>query len=277
MSDSWPAKQQRQLSYVAEFTSQIVHVPGKLNIVADLLSRPPQAVPVLEPATAASVKEPSGSLAVSQVTGSTAGAPLQLTAAAIAATDVVDLELLAVEQESCPSIRDLRNNSALQVQSAPVRQQQLWFDSSSGRHRPLVPLSWQKKVFSAIHNLSHPGIRATRRLVSSRFVWRGMAADVGLWCRECADCQRAKVTSQPSAPIQPISVPARRFTHLHLDLVGPLTASVEGFTHVMTMIDITTRWVEVIPLSSTTAFACADALIAGWISRFGVPAAITTD
>ena len=277
MSDSWTAKQQRQLSYVAEFTSQIVHVPGKLNIVADLLSRPPQAVPVLEPATAASVKEPSGSLAVSQVTGSTAGAPLQLTAAAIAATDVVDLELLAVEQKSCPSIRDLRSNSALQIQSTPVRQQQLWFDSSSGRHRPLVPLSWKKKVFSAIHNLSHPGIRATRRLVSSRFVWRGMAADVGLWCRECADCQRAKVTSQPSAPIQPISVPARRFTHLHLDLVGPLTASVEGFTHVMTMIDRTTRWVEVIPLSSTTATACADALIAGWISRFGVPAAITTD
>ena len=43
------------------------------------------------------------------------------------------------------------------------------------------------------------------------------------------------------------------------------------------MIDRSTRWVEVVPLSSTTATACADALVAGWISRFGVPAAITTD
>ena len=34
---------------------------------------------------------------------------------------------------------------------------------------------------------------------------------------------------------------------------------------------------EVVPLSSTTASACADALVSGWISRFGVPAAITTD
>ena len=45
----------------------------------------------------------------------------------------------------------------------------------------------------------------------------------------------------------------------------------------MTMIDRSTRWVEVVPLTSTTATAFADALVAGWISRFGVPAAITTD
>ena len=32
LTDSWTAKQQRQLSYVAEFTSKIVHVPGKLNM-----------------------------------------------------------------------------------------------------------------------------------------------------------------------------------------------------------------------------------------------------
>lgn len=45
----------------------------------------------------------------------------------------------------------------------------------------------------------------------------------------------------------------------------------------MTIIDRSTRWVEVLPLSSTTATACADALVAGWISRFGVPAVMTTD
>ena len=43
------------------------------------------------------------------------------------------------------------------------------------------------------------------------------------------------------------------------------------------MIDRSTRWVEVVPLTSTTATAFADALVAGWISRFGVPVAITTD
>ena len=45
----------------------------------------------------------------------------------------------------------------------------------------------------------------------------------------------------------------------------------------MTMIDRSTKWVEVVPLTSTAATACTDALVAGWIYRFGVPAAITTD
>ena len=39
--DSWTACQQRQLKNVAEFTNKIIHVPGRLNIVTDLMSRPP--------------------------------------------------------------------------------------------------------------------------------------------------------------------------------------------------------------------------------------------
>ena len=39
-TDAWTAKQCRQLSYMAEFTSDIQHVPGQENVVADALSRP---------------------------------------------------------------------------------------------------------------------------------------------------------------------------------------------------------------------------------------------
>ena len=84
VSDSWTARQQRQLSYIAEFTADIVHVPGTQNMVADLMSRPPQAVPSPGPATVAGVKVPSGSLAASQVVGGTAGASLHLVAAVTA-------------------------------------------------------------------------------------------------------------------------------------------------------------------------------------------------
>ena len=276
VSDCWTARQQRQLSYIAEFTADIVHVPGTQNMVADLMSRPPQAVPVSGPATAAGVKVPSGSLAASQETGSTAGAPHHQ-AAAVTAVEGVDLRMMAREQAICPGVQQLLNSKSLQLQVSLLDQHQLWCDVSTGRRRPLVPITWRKTVFSAIHTLAHPGIRASRRLVAARFVWQGMSTDVGRWCRECGECQRAKVTTQPTAPIQPIPVPHRRFTHIHVDLVGPLTTSAEGFTHVITIIDRTTRWVEVLPLSSTTATACADALVAGWISRFGVPAIITTD
>ena len=42
VSEPWSARQTRQLSYLAEFTADLRHVPGVENVVADALSRPPQ-------------------------------------------------------------------------------------------------------------------------------------------------------------------------------------------------------------------------------------------
>ena len=41
VSPPWSARQQRQLSFISEFTSDIRHAPGSANVVADNLSRPP--------------------------------------------------------------------------------------------------------------------------------------------------------------------------------------------------------------------------------------------
>jgi transposase InsO family protein len=77
-------------------------------------------------------------------------------------------------------------------------------------------------------------------------------------------------------PPQHIPVPSRRFSHIHVDLVGPLPAS-KGFTHLFTIIDRTSRWPEAITIAATTTVDCANALFQGWVSRFGVPAVITSD
>ena len=97
-----------------------------------------------------------------------------------------------------------------------------------------------------------------------------MATDVSWWRKECTSCQKANITTQPTAP-------SRRFTHVHADLVAPLPVSSGGHSRKMTIIDRSTRWVEVLPLSSTTATACADTFVAGWVACFGEPASITTD
>ena len=39
LSDPWTAKQQRHLSFISEFTTDIKHLSGKVNVVADCLSR----------------------------------------------------------------------------------------------------------------------------------------------------------------------------------------------------------------------------------------------
>jgi transposase InsO family protein len=59
-------------------------------------------------------------------------------------------------------------------------------------------------------------------------------------------------------------------------MVSPLPAS-KGFTYLFTIIDRTSRWPEAIPIAATTTVDCANALFQGWVSRFGVPAVITSD
>jgi hypothetical protein len=83
-----------------------------------------------------------------------------------------------------------------------------------------------------------------------------MNSDVAAWVRDCQACCRGNVTAQPAAPVQPIAVPAKRFSNVHLDLVGPLPVAADGSTYLLTMEDRTTRWLEAAPLRTMEA-GCA--------------------
>jgi hypothetical protein len=112
---------------------------------------------------------------------------------------------------------------------------------------------------------ANPGMRATCRLIASRYVLKGLFMDVTAWARVCLHCQRAKVHRHVRVSPQNITVPTRHFSHIHLDLVGPLPPS-KGFTHLFTVMDRTSRWPEAIPIAATTTVDCANALFQGWVT-----------
>ena len=170
----------------------------------------------------------------------------------------------------------LKQLPSLQVSSFKFLDHELFCDFSIGAPRPLLPPLFRYPAFDATHTLSHPGIRATRRLMSARWVWAGMAADIARWCRNCQHSQRAKVTKQPRAAVQHIPIPTRRFSHVHIDLVGPLPHSSDRFNHIFTTVD-SSRWLEAIPLSSTDTASIAAAFTSSRVARFGVPDHLTSD
>ena len=76
--------------------------------------------------------------------------------------------------------------------------------------------------------------------------------------------------------MQAIPIPTRRFSHIHINLVGPLPRSPEGANHLFTMVDRSSRWLEAIPLARTDMATIAATFISRWVARFGVPDHLTS-
>ena len=241
VSDRHSPRETRHLDYIAQFTSDVRHIPGKANVAADALSR---TVAML----------------------STTRPPLH------------DFTAMAGAQQEDSSLQDfLRGEHSLRVRRAQLTDGvTLLVDESTGTPRPLVPESLRRAVFTQLHRLSHPGVRATQQLVSSRFVWPGMAGDVKRWTQACRECQRNKVTRHTKSPPAQFQPPDGRFSVVHVDLVGPLPPS-QGHSYLLTCADRFTRWIEVAPLENIRADTVRQKFVETWIARFGVPDVVVTD
>jgi hypothetical protein len=97
---------------------------------------------------------------------------------------------MAANQANCPSMLQATKSSSLTVRAIQVEGPSLLCDVARGIIRPLVD---RPAFFNAIHSVAHPGICATRRVVSAHFVCKGMGKDVAAMCRDCQQCQRGKV------------------------------------------------------------------------------------
>uniref|UniRef100_A0A0G4G687 Integrase catalytic domain-containing protein n=1 Tax=Chromera velia CCMP2878 TaxID=1169474 RepID=A0A0G4G687_9ALVE len=62
-----------------------------------------------------------------------------------------------------------------------------------------------------------------------------------------------------------------------MDLVGPFPIARDGSRYALTLIDLFTRWLELVPISSAKALVIADAIVKNLVCTFTSPARLLSD
>ena len=150
--DRYSPREVRQLDFISQFTAELRHISGKKNAAADALSR---HINTLQDTT------------------------------------VIDYDAIAQAQEDDDEIPQLADDP-LKLEKVPIpsSERTILCDMSTGFRRPYVPVSFRKSIFHSLHNLSHPGITATQKLITDRCVewhqpgctqWRHQGGGGGAW------------------------------------------------------------------------------------------------
>ena len=261
-SNSETQRRTRQLLFISEFTTDIRHVSGKQNIVADTLSR-------ME-----TIASTSGSNYTDIVSAQGKDSRIET----IACPSGINYTDIASAQEKDSHIEQLLLQESITLKKIviPNSDIELYCETSTPYVRPYIPEQHRKEVFNSVHNISHPGTRTTRKLITQKYFWPSMNADINCWTRTCIPCQKSKVQRHTFSNIASFP-PTERFQHLHVDIVGPLPTTSQGQRYLVTMIDRLTKWPEAIPTDEISAVRIADIVYKNWIARFGCPTTLTSD
>ena len=143
----------------------------------------------------------------------------------------------------------------------------------------MVPRVLQEKVMKMFHEgYGHPG--ATRALETLRlhYYWEGQREEFTAHCRECLSCQlRNAYTRKPKTPVQAYPDALEPMWRIHIDLTGPLVATINGNEYILVVKDYLTRYVWLFAIPDKSAERIAQILFEQVISPFGPPQMLVSD
>ena len=133
----------------------------------------------------------------------------------------------------------------------------------------MIPTKCQDAVLSELH-LNHPGMVRMKSLARLHVWWPSLDHDVEQMVQDCDACQ-ANRSKSPLKVSNPWIWPTRPWQRIHVDFAGPFNGQM-----FLLAVDAKSKWIEVFPMSSTTASATIQAL-RFLFATHGLPEEIVSD
>ena len=133
----------------------------------------------------------------------------------------------------------------------------------------MVPPQGRERVIVELHS-GHPEITKMKALMRGLVWWPGIDTDIVKLVKHCSPCQQTQ-PSPPLATLHPWEWPQHPWSRLHVDFAGPIEGKM-----LLVVIDAYSKWVEAIPIGSTTA-ASTIIQLHKLLAQFGLPTTTVSD
>ena len=148
-------------------------------------------------------------------------------------------------------------------------------------HQIVIPPCYRDEILRIAHKIpvvGHLGIRKTQARVMAHFYWPKLHQDVVEFCKTCHTCQMVGKPHPSIKPAPMIPIPAfdEPFTRVLVDCVGLLPRTKSGHQYLLTIMDLSTRFPEAIPLRKITAKVVVEPLMQ-FFTRYGLPKEVQSD
>ncbi|CAG4987874.1 unnamed protein product [Colias eurytheme] len=133
-------------------------------------------------------------------------------------------------------------------------------DTDIGISQLVIPKQEQNSIISVYHDepiAGHYGAEKTFERIAKRYFWKGMRKHIETYVRNCLQCQRYKPSNQKPAGLLQTTASNHRFEVVAFDLFGPLPRTAKNQNWIFIVEDVASRWVELFALERATADDCA--------------------
>lgn len=141
--------------------------------------------------------------------------------------------------------------------------------------RIFLPPALINKVMHTYHEwLVHPGEHTMLESLKATLTWSGMTESVRQWIRNCEQCARSKSRAGKFGKLPTKTVEVRPWGEIAVDTLGPVEG---GQWRALTIIDTSTRLVEIAAMQDGTSAEAAHIVDQVWFNRYPRPERCTYD